>query len=213
MKVKELSVTAKYYELCKAANEANTKAEQKEIWTTWKFKFVNFPSFKLMPLNKIKRHFIRIDMKSLYELGICVLGVETISNKYQTDSLNPKVNLSVGGIDYIQIRKSKLPENMQCLSVFYNENQTEQLTFKHITKQDLNSTKQWWLSDVLDIYSKKAKIRQLQREKIVRCQGDLQIFECLKYYVIGNKDDKPWNPWIPGASFLNRRCTSQITTR
>ena len=31
MKVKELYVTAKYYELCKAANEANTKAEQKQI--------------------------------------------------------------------------------------------------------------------------------------------------------------------------------------
>ena len=172
-KVKELGVTAKYYELCKAATDANTKAEQKEIWKSWKFKFVNFPSFKLMPLNKIKRHFIRIDMKSLYELGICVLGVEKLPNKFQTNLLNPKVKTSVDGTYYTQIKKTKLPEHLNGLSVFYNENRTEQITFKHITKQDLNSADQWWLSDVLDIYSKKAKIRQLQREKVVRCRGDL----------------------------------------
>ena len=197
-KVKQLSVTAKYYELCKAANDANTRTEQKEIWTAWKFKFVKIPSFKLMPLNKIKRHFIRIDMKSLYELGICILGKEKIEYTYKTDMLNPKVKTSIGGIDYIQVRKSKLPEDNKYLSVFYNENQNEQLIFKHITKQDLNSPNQWWLSDVLDIYSKNAKIRQLQRETVVRCNGDLQIFECLKCCL----DDKSWNPWIPGASFL-----------
>ena len=92
-------------------------------------------------------------MKSLCELGICELGVEKLTDKFQTDSLNPKVKISVDGIDYTQIlKKSKIPEHINCLSVLYNENETEQLTFKHITKQDLNSTNQWWLSGVFDIY-------------------------------------------------------------
>ena len=39
----------------------------------WKWGFVKKPTFKLMPLNSIKKHFIRIDKKSLSELKIASL--------------------------------------------------------------------------------------------------------------------------------------------
>ena len=54
-----------------------SKEEKKaaaQCWKSlWRWNDIVKPGFKLMPLNEVKTHFIRIDKKSLVELGICKL--------------------------------------------------------------------------------------------------------------------------------------------
>ena len=73
------------------------------------------------------------------------------------------------------------------------------VVLRHIFKCEIDSRlDKWWLDDVVDIYSKKANIRQLRRETFVRSPLNLKLCNELKLHL----DDKSYNPWIPGASFL-----------
>ena len=67
------------------SNEINTliiteeekKKKKKNYWeTNWKWGMRSLPKFKLMPLNAVKKHFIRIDKKMLQEWKlVCITKV------------------------------------------------------------------------------------------------------------------------------------------
>ena len=59
-----------------------------------------------------------------------------------------------------------------------------------------NKDKAWWLSDMINVYSKKGKLRQLLRERYIRSQKLLEDY--IKVIDINNL----YIPWIPGASFM-----------
>ena len=59
-----------------------------------------------------------------------------------------------------------------------------------------NKDKAWWLSDMINVYSKKGKLRQLLRERYIRSQKLLEDY--IKIIDINNL----YIPWIPGASFM-----------
>ena len=59
-----------------------------------------------------------------------------------------------------------------------------------------NKEKAWWLSDMINVYSKKGKLRQLLRERYIRSQKLLEDY--IKVIDINNL----YIPWIPGASFM-----------
>ena len=54
----------------------------------------------------------------------------------------------------------------------------------------------WWLGDALDVYSKKANIRQLMREKLIRSP------KAFTDYYKATTLQSDWCPWIPGSSFM-----------
>ena len=122
-----------------------------------------------MPLNEVKKHFIRLDKKALKELGICKISsvncirkelynnIEFLdSNKY------PVVKEKTKTYKPIKIPNLKTHDKE---SVFYTDDEKTKIFYLENYRE---CEERWWLDIILDIYSKEANIRQLRREK--NCQ-------------------------------------------
>ena len=80
---------------------------------------------------------------------------------------------------------------------YLNKN-SEIYELKYLLKEDLNTRQdKWWMDDVLNVYSKKANIRQLRRESYIRSPETLKDFQS-----IVDETNPKWYPWIPGSSFM-----------
>ena len=182
----------------KKPENISEKKERQKYWKElWNWGKIKKPGFKIMPLNEVKKHFIRLDKKALKELGICKISsvncikkelynnIEFLdSNKY------PVVKEKTKTYKPIKIPNLKTHDKE---SVFYTDDEKTKIFYLENYRE---CEERWWLDIILDIYSKEANIRQLRREKIVRSPKDFDNFLKISEY------DNSWCPWIPGLSFL-----------
>jgi len=177
----------------------------KQLWSTWKWKQIHKPGFKLMPLNEINKQFIRIDKRSFIELGIGNIyftGQSNVDKQLElkgTFNINkPKIIVPIDGIDEEFFRlNDKGNINFATKNGYINPETKTILELVCITKFNLdNRDDKWWMDDVLNIYSKKANIRQLRRETFVRSPNMFKLYSDVADL------DTDWCPWIPGASFM-----------
>ena len=206
-KINNLPLSLEYMKFSDMSNEKMSKEEIKEIWKDWKYNRVKMPSFKLMPLNNISRQFIRIDKRTLSNLSIATCeGVITLDYEIPSKFLNKKHIFEESGMTLYRVKnnfftkdnKDKL-ETDKGYCLFHDPEKNHTLLFREICKSEIDSRKdKWWLDDVVDIYSKKANIRQLRREILVRNPETLVAFNTIKSFL----NNKTYNCWVPGASFL-----------
>ena len=148
-----------------------------------------------MPVNEVKKQFIRIDKKSLVELGISNIYTmpmsKDIARTIKDDEFEQKANhikmiidkniivfKKLSGDGFLERKRSK--KSINCyIHVSTNEDQNNSIAveLKIITKDELDKrddksharvARSWWLDDVLDVYSKKANIwRRILRSRML----------------------------------------------
>ena len=186
-----LVITEKYNKIIDEINEINTliiteeekKKKKKNYWeTNWKWGMRSLPKFKLMPLNAIKKHFIRIDKKMLQEWKlVCITEV---------DMKNNMKNIKKPSKDYIKYKGIQY----DCFGNDIYMNETNCIKVRSLNESD----NKWWCDSIIDVYNKETNIRELRRER-----DDMRSFKQVKNYVDTLVKDQFHNfPWIPGASFL-----------
>ena len=80
-------------------------------------------------------------------------------------------------------------------SLLYIDKSTNKLVrLEEVRDEAYDSEETWWLDPALDVYSKRANLRQLRRERVIRSPKDFRAYTELK---AANE----WCPWIPGLSF------------
>ena len=206
--IQHLPLSVEYNRLSNMTTEKMSKEEIKEIWKEWKYNSIRMPSFKLMPLNSIDRQFIRIDKKSLSELAIATFEgfVDVEIKKSSTDK---KKTFEYDSEIFYKVKQVFIENDKMCKDLkletdrgyclYHSFDSKKTVVLRNIFKCEIDSRlDKWWLDDVVDIYSKRANIRQLRRESFVRSPLNLKLCNELKLHL----DDKSYNPWIPGASFL-----------
>jgi len=205
-----LPLSKEYAKYSTSTHQGMSKDEIKSLWKSWKYKNIKLPSFKLMPLNSIDRQFIRIDKRTLSSLSICIYrGNIDVKNADFTKGIDkgqsfiPKNETAV----FYKVKKSFLENNEKNTitntvkgdCIFHNLDNKKTIVFREIFKSDIDVRRdKWWLDDAVDIYSKKANIRQLRRETLVRSPERLDAFNKIKAFL----KNETYNCWIPGASFL-----------
>ena len=92
----------------------------------------------------------------------------------------------------------EINDKLGTVNAYISSNYDSIYELKIVSKIDLNTRQdKWWLDDVLNIYSRKANIRQLRRETFVRCPEKI-----MEYHKIVDGAEPDWYPWIPGSSFM-----------
>ena len=56
----------------------------------WKWIRIGKPGFKLMPLNEIKKHFIRLDKKAFVELGVSNIFYKSWNDEILNEKMSTK---------------------------------------------------------------------------------------------------------------------------
>jgi len=180
-KIKKLKLTKEYDTIIEGIN--NSEGNKSKMFTDkWKWGKIRKPGFKLMPLNDIKNHFIRIDKRVFKEIGLC--------NLFSSPTEKKKYDISVTEtITSDKIIWSKITNATN--NVFINSEKTRLIELKEYSE----SSDTWWIENIFNIYSKKANIRQLQKERYIRSPSMFDSFMSVK-------DKNDYSPWIPGASFM-----------
>jgi len=204
--INDLQLSREYMKFSNMTTESMSKNEIIEVWKEWKYGRIKMPSFKLMPLNSIDRQFIRIDKKSLSELSIATFVCFTDCEIPQSSVFKNKIFEYESDI-YYKVKQPYIEKNnivlgldtFEGLCLYHSISTKKTIVFREIFKSEIDSrTDKWWLDDVVDIYSRRANIRQLRRETFVRNPMNLKLLNELKTCV----DDKTYSSWVPGASFL-----------
>ena len=87
----------------KQLDEDTLKKSKREYYRQlWQWSKTSVPGFKLMPLNEIRNHFIRIDQRTLKEMKIAI-ACPTAINKFE--KVYDTVELQVSGYDFYAVKK------------------------------------------------------------------------------------------------------------
>ena len=189
-----LDLTRVFNECKESMNNIINIKDRGNKWTEiWNFPKCVVPTFKIMPLYKVKSHFITFDKKQFN-----LLGIKTITKRNHTISninvLNKTSNVVYEGDEYRKVNTVEY----KTFGFTFNPDYDLYINGYNTIELQNDTTSGWWLSIGLDVYSKKANIRELIREQNIRSQSKFNEF----VETLDTTSNNIHMPWIPGATFM-----------